>query len=173
MLTRAEKKGLPPDSPFREELTEVRRVAQEALEKTRSFSQALHPTILDDYGLEKAIERYLPAVERQSGIEIHFDKQGSGHIAPGHAIHVYRILQEALNNVMKHAKATKVRVQLSYLPKEFVLEIEDDGAGISGEPHGGLGLIAMRERAQMVGGLLQISGRPNSGTLVTLKGPTE
>ncbi len=174
MLGRAEKKGLPPDSTFREELNEVRQAVQEALEKTRSFSQALHPTILDDYGLEKAIERYLPTVERQAGIAVRFEKQGSGHIAAGHAIHVYRILQEAVNNVVKHANASSVRVQLSYSPKEFLLQIEDNGAGISGEPHGGLGVIAMRERAQMVGGVLQISGKPNnSGTLVTLKGPTE
>ena len=173
MLARAEKKGLPPDSPFREELTEVRQVVQEALEKTRSFSQALHPTILDDYGLEKAIERYLPTVQRQSGIAVQFEKRGSGRIAARHAIHVYRILQEALNNVIKHAQASKVRVELSYLPKEFLLEIEDDGSGISEEPQRGLGLIAMRERAQMVGGVLQISARPNNGTVVSLKGPTE
>ena len=55
----------------------MRQAVQEALEKTRSFSQALHPTILDDYGLEKAIERYLPTVERQAGIAVRFEKQGS------------------------------------------------------------------------------------------------
>ena len=104
---------------------------------------------------------------------MHFEKHGSGRVAGGHAIHVYRILQEALNNVTKHANAKEVRVQLSYLPKEFLLEIEDDGTGIPETPHGGLGLIAMRERAQMVGGVLVISPRPDKGTLVTLKGPAE
>jgi signal transduction histidine kinase len=173
MLGRAEKKGLPADSPFRAEVAEVRQIVQETLEKTRSFSQALHPTVLDDYGLEKAIERYLPTVEKQSGVAVHFEKHGSGRVADGHTIHVYRILQEALNNVTKHANAKEVRVQLSYLPKEFLLEIEDDGTGIPQTPHGGLGLIAMRERAQMVGGVLVISPRPDKGTLVTLKGPAE
>ena len=173
MLGRAEKKGLPPDSPFREEVAEVRRVVQETLEKTRSFSQALHPTILDDYGLEQAIERYLPTVEKQSGLAVHFEKSGSGHVSEGHAIHVYRILQEALNNVVKHANAKQVRVLLSYAPKEFLLEIEDDGVGIPDLPHGGLGLIAMRERAQMVGGELVISRRAPQGTLLTLRAPAE
>jgi signal transduction histidine kinase len=173
MLGRAEKKGLPPDSPFREEVAEVRRVVQETLEKTRSFSQALHPTILDDYGLEQAIERYLPTVEKQSGLAVRFEKTGSGHVSDGHAIHVYRILQEALNNVVKHANAKQVRVHLSYAPKEFLLEVEDDGVGIPDLPHGGLGLIAMRERAQMVGGGVVISRRAPQGTVLTLRAPAE
>jgi signal transduction histidine kinase len=154
-------------------LAEVRQVVQETLEKTRSFSQALHPTILDDYGLEKAIERYLPTVQKQSGLAIHFEKQGAGHIADGHAIHIYRILQEALNNVAKHARAKEVNVKLAYSPPEFFLQVEDDGVGIAETPQGGLGLIAMRERAQMVGGVLTVARRPGKGTLVRVTGPAD
>jgi signal transduction histidine kinase len=171
MLRRAEKKGLPPDSPFADDIAEVRQVVQETLEKTRSFSQALHPTILDDYGLEKAIERYLPSVEKQSGIKVNFEKQGAGSIPEGHAIHIYRILQEALTNVVRHSKSKEASVRLSYSADAMRLQVEDHGIGIGPRANGGLGLIAMRERAELVGGELDVSRRPDGGTLVDLKVP--
>ena len=171
MLRRAEKKGLPADSPFTEDVAEVRQIVQETLEKTRSFSQALHPTILDDYGLDKAIERYLPAIEKQSGIKVSFEKQGSGSPAEGHAIHIYRILQEALTNIVRHSKSKEASVRLSYSGTAMRLQIEDRGVGIGPAANGGLGLIAMRERAELVGGELVVTRGPDGGTLVELKVP--
>lgn len=168
MLRRAEKKGLPPDSPFREEVQEVRQVVQETLEKTRSFSQALHPTILDDYGLEKAIERHLQTFEKQSGIATNFEKQGDGSVEEAKSIHVYRIVQEALNNVSKHARAKSVIVRLRTQSGDVQLDIEDDGVGIGGAPKSGLGLIAMRERAELIGGTLSVLRRETGGTVVRL-----
>jgi signal transduction histidine kinase len=146
-------------------------VVQEALEKTRSFSQALHPTILDDYGLEKAIERYLPTVEKQSGITVRFEKQGSGKVRDGHAIHIYRILQEALTNVVKHSQSKDASVKLQYSDSLLLLQIEDHGVGIGPNANGGLGLIAMRERAELVGGELAVSRPVNGGTVVRLRAP--
>jgi signal transduction histidine kinase len=171
MLKRAEKKGLAPDSPFHEEVTEVRQVVQETLEKTRSFSQALHPTILDDYGLEKAIERYLPSVGKQLGIAVHFEKQGTGRVSEAHAIHIYRILQEALSNVGKHSQAKEAYVRIRYGDETLQLEIEDHGVGFGDSRNSGLGLIAMRERAQLVSGDLSVSGTVHGGTLVRLTAP--
>lgn len=171
MLGRAEKRGLAPDSPFREDVKEVRGIVQEALEKTRSFSQALHPTILEDYGLEKAIERYLPAVEKQAHMSIQFERQGDGRINSEHAIHVYRILQEALNNVTKHSQASHAFVRLNVSASNLRLEVEDDGVGIRNSGPTGLGLIAMRERAQIIGGHLSISATSRGGTLVQLLAP--
>jgi signal transduction histidine kinase len=78
-----------------------------------------------------------------------------------------------LNNVTKHAAAHEVNVKLSYSPPEFFLQVEDDGVGIPEAPHGGLGLIAMRERAQMVGGVLTVARRPEKGTLVKVTGPAD
>jgi signal transduction histidine kinase len=147
MLRRAEKKGLPPDSPFADDIAEVRQVVQETLEKTRSFSQALHPTILD------------------------FEKQGAGSVPEGHAIHIYRILQEALTNVVRHSKSKEASVRLSYSADAMRLQVEDHGIGIGPRANGGLGLIAMRERAELVGGELDVSRRPDGGTLVDLKVP--
>jgi signal transduction histidine kinase len=173
MLRRAEKKGLPADSSFAEEVSEVRQVVQETLEKTRSFSQALHPAILDDYGLEKAIERYLPSIEKQSGIKISFERLGSGSVREGQAIHIYRILQEALTNVVRHSKSSSASVRLHYSDSAMRLEIEDSGIGIGPDVNGGLGLIAMRERAQLVGGHLDVVRRSEGGTLVNLRVPLE
>src|SRR5581483_4312314 len=91
MLQRAERRGLPAESPFRIELHEVQVVAQETLEKIRSLSQVLHPAILDDCGLEKALDWYLPIFEKQTGITVQYAKQGiSPVIADRVAIHVYR-----------------------------------------------------------------------------------
>lgn len=171
MLRRAEKKGLPADSPLREDLAEVREVVQESLEKTRSFSQALHPTVLDDYGLEKAMERYLPAFTKQTGIEVQFDKEGEVTVPDEKAIHIYRVLQEALNNVAKHANATSAKVRMKVRQSALRLEIEDGGVGIHGNAKGGLGMIAMRERAELVGGRLDILRADGGGTLVRLEVP--
>jgi signal transduction histidine kinase len=171
MLRRAEKKGLPTDSPFRQEVAEVRQVVQETLEKTRSFSQALHPTILDDYGLEQAIERHLQTFGKQHGIRVDFAREGNGRLEPEHAIHVYRVVQEALNNIAKHARATAAQLRLDLSGDQMRLDIEDNGVGITNTARSGLGLIAMRERAELIGGALVVSRGENGGTRVRLQAP--
>lgn len=170
MLGRADKKHLAPDSPLREDIAEIREVVQETLEKTRSFSQALHPTILDDYGLEKAIERYVETFERQTGLDVDFEKQGAGTIPGEKGIHVYRVLQEALTNVARHARATHVWVRVFFRPQQFRLEIQDDGVGSRAATGKGLGMIAMEERAQLLRGRLAVVPS-DKGTLVSLEIP--
>jgi signal transduction histidine kinase len=170
MLRRADKKHLAADSPLREDVTEIKQIVQETLEKTRSFSQALHPTILDDHGLEKAIERYVETFEKQTGLDVRYETQGAGRIPDGKGIHVYRVLQEALTNVAKHSRASNVWVRVCFNPEQFRLEVQDDGVG-SGAPAGkGLGMIAMAERAELLRGRLAVvpSGK---GTLVSLDIP--
>jgi signal transduction histidine kinase len=170
MLRRADKKHLPPASPLREDLAEIREVVQATLEKTRSFSQALHPTILDDYGLEKAIERYVETFEKQTGLRVEYEKHGEGAIPEEKGIHVYRVLQEALTNVDRHAHASHVAVRVWFQPERFRLEILDDGVG-SGAPAGkGLGMIAMEERAELLRGVLAVIPS-DKGTLVSLEIP--
>jgi signal transduction histidine kinase len=172
MLARAEKKGLPADSPLRAELAEVREVVGESLEKVRSLSQALHPTVLDDYGLEKAIERFLPLYEKQTGIKVRYEKAGRGEVADGAAIHVYRITQEALNNVARHSGAREAAVRVDFSPARLRVEIEDHGKGMPASgAHGGLGLIAMRERAELLHGRLSFLRPTGGGTLVMLEVP--
>ena len=176
MLRRAEKKGLPPDSPFREELHEAREVAQSTLEKIRRLSQTLHPTILDDGGLEKAIDWYLPTFEKQTGIAVQYEKTGASPVIPDRiGIHVYRVLQEALTNVARHSHSPTATVRVRFSPHHLLLEVEDRGAGLpSGEssPRHGTGLVAMRERAELLGGTVEFLRPPAaSGALVRLRIP--
>jgi signal transduction histidine kinase len=170
MLRRAEKKHLPPGSPLGEDVREVQTIVQDTLERTRAFSQALHPTILDDYGLERAIERYVETFEKQTGLRVNYARQGAGNVPEDAGIHVYRVLQEALTNVNKHAQASEVSVKLAYEPSRFRLEIQDNGVGNSSVRGKGLGMIAMEERAELLRGSLSVLPSVK-GTLVRLDVP--
>lgn len=174
LLRRAEARGLPADSPLRGQLHEVREVVQSAIDKTRSLSQMLHPTVLDDGGLEKAVDWYLPVFEKQTGIKVRYEKKG---ICPAVddrvGIHVYRVLQEALNNLARHSRAPEAWVRLYFSPEELVLEVEDHGVGMpDGAPaRRGIGLVAMRERAELLNGAIEFARPPEGGTLVRLRVP--
>jgi signal transduction histidine kinase len=171
MLGRAGK-HLPPDSTFRIELSEVREIAQSTLERLRSLSQALHPSILDDYGLEKALDWHVTQFGKQTGIVIRYEKHGSEPVVGGQeAIHVYRILQETLNNVVRHSKSSEAWVRLIVTRDHLRLEVEDHGVGMPVAVGGGLGLIAMRERADILQGKLEWLRPPQGGTLVILEMP--
>ena len=175
MLRRAEKR-LPADSPFCEDLREVREVAQATLEKTRNLSQLMHPSILDDGGLEKAIDWYLPVFEKQTGIKVRYEKKGNGPpITDRVAIHVYRVLQEALNNLARHSGSSEAIVRLDFPPGRLNLEVEDRGAGMpeprNGAPRKGIGMTAMRERAELLEGTFEVLRPGEGGTLVRLDVP--
>ena len=167
------KKRIPEDSPAQDGLKEIREVAAGTLERVRLMSQALHPTVLDDYGLGESIEGYLRQYEKQSGIRVHYEKIGDVlWIGDQVAIHVYRILQEALNNVQRHAKVDEVWVRAEYEPARMTLVVEDHGRGMPAEgPRRGIGLISMRERAGLLGGKLEFLRPVAGGVRVTLEVP--
>jgi signal transduction histidine kinase len=176
MLSRAERKGLPPDSPFRVELQEVRAVAQSTMEKIRSLSQVLHPTILDDGGLEKAIDWYLPTFSKQTGIVVKYEKTGTSPEVPDRvAINVYRVLQEALNNMAKHSETNTAWVRVGFTTDRLRLEVEDHGVGIPDKNgagfRAGTGLVAMRERVELLHGKIDFLKPGDRGTLVRLEIP--
>jgi signal transduction histidine kinase len=165
---------VPADSPLRPELLEVREIAQSTLDKVRSLSQALHPVMLEESGLESTLEWYLPVVERQSGIKISYEKSGTPFAVDGDsAIHVYRILQEALNNSVRHSGARMVWVRLIFLPDQLGLDVEEHGTGFVTNQRHGIGLVAMRERAELLQGIIEFSTPAEGGTLVRLRAPKE
>jgi PAS domain S-box-containing protein len=137
----------------------------------------LRPGVLDDLGLVAAIEWQCLDFERRSGIRCLFDsKQEDIPLDSAKATVAFRICQEALTNVVRHARAKEIRVHLEKLDRELLLEIHDDGQGIVPEKvtaATSLGLLGMRERAGAVGGALEIVGRPGQGTTVTLRLPCE
>jgi signal transduction histidine kinase len=175
MLARAERKGLPADSPLRAELTEVREITHNTLEKMRSLSQMLHPTVLDDYGLAKGIEWYAGVFQRQTGIQTDVQITGEPVRITGQpAIHCFRIVQEALTNAAKHSGSKRAEVELDFMPRVLKLTIKDFGRGLEMPKKGdrpGLGLIAMRERAELLDATLDISSEPSVGTTVSLEMP--
>jgi signal transduction histidine kinase len=162
---------LPPGSKVREEVQEVREIAQTTLDYIRSLSQALHPVLLEEAGLVSTLDWYIPTVERQTGLALHYEKSGTAFPLDGAAsVHVYRVLQEALNNVGRHSGAKEAWVRLKFLSDELELEVEDHGKGISAEKNGrGIGLVAMRERAEIIGGTLELLQPASGGTLVRLR----
>lgn len=175
---------VPESSPLETELHEIREIAQTALDNVRGLSQTLHPSILEEAGLEGTIEWYLPTVERQTGLAVSYERSGPSREIPNTiAIHVYRVLQEALNNVARHSGSPRAWVRLRTSAERLELDIEDHGVGLasaanqtsgSSKDNGrrrGLGLVAMRERAAIVGGTIDFRTLPGGGTLVCMTVP--
>ena len=130
--------------------------------------------MLDETGLESTLDWYLPVVERQAGIHISYEKSGAAYPVDGNAaIHVYRVLQEALNNVTRHSGAPEAWVRLA-ISRTLELEVEDHGSGfVAQSVKKGIGLVAMRERAQLLGGAIEFVRPQPNGTLVRLTVPRE
>ena len=141
--------------------TEIRRVVHD-----------LHPPMLEGLGLPAAIRRLCEQFEGYSGVACRTFVDGEPARMPGHAeITVYRIAQEALHNVLVHARAAKVEVDLLFDSEGLRLEVRDDGIGfdpafVRSAPNGHIGMISMRQRAESLGGELQYESSPGSGTVV-------
>jgi signal transduction histidine kinase len=139
------------------------------------LSQALHPVLLDEQGLESTLDWYIPTAERQMGLKLHYEKTGKSFpVDIGAGVHLYRVLQEALNNVSRHSGAQEAWVRLRFLPAALQLEVSDRGKGLATQRDGqGIGLVGMRERAEIVGGRLELLQPEGGGTIVQLSVPRE
>ena len=165
----------PEGSALRIDLQEVQQIAQDTLDRVRSLSQALHPVMLDEAGLEATLDWYIPTMERQTGIAISYEKQGVPFAVDSNAaVQIYRVLQEALNNVARHSGTKQTWVRLCFLPATLEVEVEDHGVGFSGRTaKQGIGLVAMRERSELMGGRIVFSTPAEGGTLLHLTVPRE
>ena len=172
MLGRAGRQA-PEGSPLRTDLREIAEIAQEALDNVRGLSQSLHPSILEELGLGSTVDWYLTTVQKQLGITVHYERPSDlPPLDDSTAIHVYRVLQEALTNVAKHAGVHEAWVRLRSGGPWLELDIEDHGKGLLSAGTGrGLGLVTMRERATLVGGTLEFGRPAEGGTLVQLRVP--
>jgi signal transduction histidine kinase len=175
LLGRA-RRHFPPETSLLADLDMVRGVAQETLDRIRTRSQWLHPGVLDDFGLEKALARCVEQYERQTGIRTRFAATGPvDTIRDDYAIHVYRIAQEALGNISRHSGSQEASVRLTCGPDCLELEIEDHGRGLPDAARGtldrGMGLVSMRERAELMGGHLALGRTPHGGLVVQVRVP--
>jgi signal transduction histidine kinase len=172
MLGRAAKQ-VPEGSPLRKDLREIGEVAQAALDNVRGLSQTLHPSILEELGLESTIQWYLSTAGKQLGLEVTYEHVGkAAAIDQTTRIHVYRVLQEALSNVARHSGSKRAWVRLRCDADGLELEVEDHGKGLDpGTTPRGLGLVAMRERVELLKGSLEFLTPPDRGTLVRVRVP--
>jgi signal transduction histidine kinase len=173
--------GSPASQALVGDLEEVQRLAQDTLERIRTRSRLLHPVVLDDFGLQQTLTWYAEQFERQHSVRTTFDAVGHLEgIEPDTAIHLYRIVQEALTNIARHAGATRVRVRLSHEGDRLALTVDDNGRGLrEGEAPSsvsrerGLGITSMRERAELLGGQFIIGRSAEGGVHVEVSIPRE
>jgi PAS domain S-box-containing protein len=158
-----------------QKMKEMMKVIDATLNAVLRISSELRPTILDDLGLLEAIEWQAQQFEARTGIVCQVDSLVENlDLSQEKATAVFRILQEALTNVLRHAHATRVNITIAEEEAEFVFEIRDNGRGITEDEKTGsrpLGLIGMRERAHLVGGRIEIIGIGERGTVLTLRVP--
>ena len=164
-------------TPLHADLEGVRQIAQQTLDRIRTQSQWLHPGVLDDFGLEQALARFIDQFGRQTGIETRYDVSGPiDTVRDDYAIHVYRIVQEALGNVGRHSASRQAWVRLRGDVAALQIEIEDHGVGMAADatrlqPDRGMGLVSMRERAELMGGQLVLSRPAEGGVRVLVRVP--
>ncbi|MEA2468986.1 MAG: two-component system, NarL family, sensor histidine kinase UhpB [Thermoleophilaceae bacterium] len=157
-----------------DELSEVKRLVNQAMNELLQLARQLRPTALDDHGLLPAMASQVRRFAAQTGIKTDLNASGEEtRLQPDEEIAVFRIAQEALANVARHAGASQVKVDLRAGKEGIELTVRDDGRGFEPEmPVGnGLGLGGMAERARLVGGELTIESQPGAGTQLCLKVP--
>jgi signal transduction histidine kinase len=160
-------------------LTDMGTLIDVTLQRVRSLSVTLHPTMLEDLGLDAATQTYVQHFARRTGLKAMVDvRHATRPLDPARALTTFRVLRECLTNVARHARASQVAVTLVSNADEIMLEVSDDGRGIDREhiyaPES-LGLFTMRERAAEWGGTFRVSRRPGPtpGTTVTLRLPVK
>ena len=167
--------ALAQDTPERAaELTELKRLALQAMDELLNLARQLRPTALDDHGLVPAIEAQLKGFGERTGIDARLQTAGNpAELDEERQTVIYRVAQEALTNAGRHAGAEHVNVELTTRDGAAELHVSDDGSGFdpSADRDGGLGLEGMAERARLVGGELDLRSSPGAGTELTLRLP--
>jgi len=150
---------------------------ERTIESVRRIAADLRPAVLDELGLVAAVENELGLFQRRTGIEVELSiRPASLRLDPERSTAVFRVIQEAMTNVVRHAEATRVEVRLRQSRAETLLQIRDNGVGIDpAAVHSSrsLGIIGIRERVRAVGGSVGIEGVPGRGTIFTVRIPAQ
>jgi signal transduction histidine kinase len=152
---------------------EVRDLVRSTLQDVRRLAVELRPKALDDFGLVAALERLTESFAEQMGISVEFAPTGAGRLPPEVETALYRIVQESLTNVVKHARASRVSIVLTRRRNSASIVVEDDGIGFEPgrETGDGIGLLGMQERVGLLGGRVALESRPGAGTTFVAEVP--
>lgn len=157
----------------RKELGEFKVLVHKSLQDVRRIIFDLRPMALDDLGLLPALKRYLETLKERYNITMNIELRSSGNkqrLTPSFEVAIYRVIQEALQNTIKHAEASSVKIYLDYDPQCLVVRIIDDGKGFAAEEYlqnpciDSYGLLGMKERLEILDGQLTIKSQPGEGT---------
>lgn len=164
----------------KDELKQLKSVVRDTLQDVRKIIYNLRPMSLDDLGLIPTLQRYVMTCQEESKIAVSFKTRGVyDEIRPIISLTIFRLVQEAINNVKKHSKARNVIINLEFLDKELKLYIFDDGKGFdistlkakSEDINGGFGLFSMRERVELLNGKFEIDSTLGKGTKISITVP--
>jgi two-component system NarL family sensor kinase len=158
-------------------INEARKLAEQTLEEVRELSRLLRPRMLDDLGLIPTMQWYVRTYSERTGIKVSFNSTDiDERLEPDVETMFFRVTQEGLNNVLKHSKATAVKITLLAQDRSILLELADNGKGFvmdSAEPNKGSGINGIRDRVILLGGEFNISSAPGEGTKLQVKLPLQ
>jgi signal transduction histidine kinase len=169
------------EQPGRNGLGEIQSLTEQTIQNLRRLTHALRPIYLEDLGLVAALEMLALETQQMSGVSVTFKRSGTEvRLSPPVELALYRIGQEALSNVVRHAQASQAALAISYALDFVTLEINDDGVGFEVPespaefaPSGHFGLLGIHERTEMISAKLEIQSRPGQGSQVTVSVPTQ
>jgi signal transduction histidine kinase len=160
------------DVKGQEMVQRVKTVAERTVQTVRNMALLLRPSMLDDLGLVSALEWYAREVSRSSQTEVEVKADNvSETLSDPLMVCIYRVVQEAVNNAQRHARAKNVTVELKETDTSVQVQIKDDGSGFDGKRTRGIGLLGMEERVKRLGGTIAIESQPGAGTTIRAELP--
>jgi signal transduction histidine kinase len=152
---------------IREHLDSIKTLAEKTVNQVRDLALLLRPSMLDDLGLAPALNWHARETSKRTGLNVMVSAEDTINSLPDeHRTCIYRLVQEAVNNAVRHAKARTVEVAVRREDQMVNVTVQDDGAGFDTRFMRGLGLLGMEERVRRLGGRLKISSEPGRGTMV-------
>jgi len=160
------------DAKGQEMVQRIKTVAERTVQTVRNMALLLRPSMLDDLGLVSALEWYAREVSRSSETEVEVKAENVSETLPDSLmVCIYRVVQEAVNNAQRHARAKNVTVELRETDTSVQVQVKDDGTGFDGKRTRGIGLLGMEERVKRLGGSISIESQPGAGTTIRAELP--
>ena len=160
-----------PATEVRPHLEALRNLAEKGMNEIRNMALLLRPSMLDDFGLVPALDWQARETAKRTGMRVQVDSEVEDDLPEEHKTCIYRIVQEALNNCSRHARATTVQVSVRGENGRILLNVQDDGSGFDPQRVRGLGLLGMEERVRHLGGSFEIDSHPGRGTALRIALP--